>query len=69
MEWYNVKDKKPDDGESVILKIHVTSMGGVIDREEDKPAVYKDRKWYVDGKILIENDYPIMREPVQWARM
>lgn len=69
MEWYNVKEKKPDENESVILRIHVTSMGNVIDRYDDKPALYKGGKWRVDGKPLVENDYPIMREPVQWARM
>jgi hypothetical protein len=57
----------PKDGECVMLKVHVTSIGGIIDKEETVLASYMDGKWIVNGEQLIENDYPIMRTPVAWT--
>lgn len=68
MNWITLPDKFPDDGESVMLKIHVTSIGNFVDKEEIVIAVYKERKWFIDGEELFENDYPIMRKPIAWSK-
>lgn len=68
MNWIMLPDKFPDDGESVMLKIHVTSIGNFVDKEKIVIAVYKERKWFIDGEELVENDYPIMRKPIAWSK-
>ena len=68
MNWIMLPDKFPDDGESVMLKIHVTSIGNLVDKEEIVIAVYKEKKWFIDGEELFENDYPIMRKPIAWSK-
>lgn len=68
MNWITLPDKFPDDGESVMLKIHVTSIGNFVDKEKIAIAVYKERKWFIDGEELVENDYPIMRKPIAWSK-
>ena len=68
MNWILLKDKYPDEGVPVMLKIHVTTIGNIVDKEENVLAVYKGKKWFVDGEQLIENDYPIMNTPVAWSK-
>lgn len=68
MNWITLPDNFPDDGETVMLKIHVTSIGNFVDKEEIVIAVYKERKWFIDGEELFENDYPIMRKPIAWSK-
>lgn len=67
MDWNIIPDVFPKDGQSVMLKVHVTSMGNFVDKEKTLPAVYKDGKWLIDGGELVENNYPIMNDPVAWA--
>jgi hypothetical protein len=67
MKWNILPETLPKEGDSVILKIHVTSIGDIIDKEDIVAAEYRDGKWYIDGSELIGNDYPIFRTPIAWS--
>ena len=67
MKWIDVNTRVPDNGKCVFLKVHVTSVLNIVDREDILSAEYIDGKWCVDGRVLPENDYPIFNAPVAWA--
>ena len=69
MNWIELPKQFPEENETVMLKIHITSaIGNYIDKEDTVLATYKNKKWIIDGKELIENDYPIMRKPIAWNK-